>query len=265
MQVVKAYPDGMFSWIDLATNDAAGAKEFYSGLFGWEFEDRPIPDGGVYIMAKLHGHNVAGMTEMDGAEMEAQGMPPLWSSYINHSDVDGIAKKVEQAGGNAMMPPMDVMEEGRMGFFQDPLGAPFGVWQPKNHTGAELVNIPGALVWNELQIKNAEPAKKFYSDVFGWESSEDGNGYNMFGIDGRIQAGMIVLDESYPVPPHWAVYFMVDDVAKSTEKLKELGGTAMIENNPAGEMGAFTAAMDPQGASFVIMEFSGPVDAPPGY
>jgi len=42
MQVVTRYPDGLFSWVDLATTDPAAAKEFCSGLFGWTFSDRPV-------------------------------------------------------------------------------------------------------------------------------------------------------------------------------------------------------------------------------
>ena len=39
---------GTFSWTDLGTTDAAGAKAFYGGLFGWELEDMPVPDAPVH-------------------------------------------------------------------------------------------------------------------------------------------------------------------------------------------------------------------------
>ena len=45
MQVVERYPDNMFCWVDLATTDPAAAKEFYSGLFGWEYFEYPDGDG----------------------------------------------------------------------------------------------------------------------------------------------------------------------------------------------------------------------------
>jgi len=35
MKVVKAYPDGLFCWVDLMTSDILGAKQFYKELFGW--------------------------------------------------------------------------------------------------------------------------------------------------------------------------------------------------------------------------------------
>jgi hypothetical protein len=39
-----------------------------------------------------------------------------------------------------------------MAVIQDPQGAFFMLWQPRDHIGASLVNAPGALVWNELKI-----------------------------------------------------------------------------------------------------------------
>ena len=54
---------GTFSWTDLSTPDAEASKAFYGGLFDWEFEDNPIPEGGVYVMAKLGGRAAAAMFE----------------------------------------------------------------------------------------------------------------------------------------------------------------------------------------------------------
>jgi predicted enzyme related to lactoylglutathione lyase len=47
MGVVERYPNGTFCWVDLGTNDAAGAKAFYEGLFGWEFDDLPTGEQGT--------------------------------------------------------------------------------------------------------------------------------------------------------------------------------------------------------------------------
>jgi predicted enzyme related to lactoylglutathione lyase len=164
MQVVKEYPNGIFNWVDLSTTDIAGAKAFYAGLFGWEAEDQPIDGGGFYTMFKLNGYTVAGAGQMS-PEMAESGMPPVWTSYVKHDDADAIAAKIGAAGGQLMMPPMDVMGEGRMVMAADPSGAVFGVWQPKNHIGAQLCNIPNTLVWNELQTRDAAGAQTFYGEV----------------------------------------------------------------------------------------------------
>ena len=38
MQVVKQYPDGVFSWVDLGTSDTEGAKAFFDE---WDISDEP--------------------------------------------------------------------------------------------------------------------------------------------------------------------------------------------------------------------------------
>ena len=265
MQVVTSYPNGLFCWVDLTTSDPEGARAFYSGLFGWDAVGVETDMGPIYTMMQIEGNNVAGVGPMP-PDMQAQGVPPIWTSYVKHDDVDAIVAKAEAAGGTVVMPAMDVMEEGRMVMIQDPGGAVVGVWQPKNHIGAQLVNMPGALVWNELQTKDLEGSKTFYNAVFGWENTTDESGYIMFSNDGRIQAGMMAIDPSWgEVPPSWGAYFMVEDVDASVAKAKELGGNVMVPPTAAGEMGRFSVLQDPQGGAFTVMQFSGPVDPPPGY
>jgi predicted enzyme related to lactoylglutathione lyase len=264
MHVVTKYPDGLFSWVDLATTDVVGAKAFYAGLFGWDAVDMPIDMGGFYTTLQIDGKSVAGLGQMQ-PDMQAQGVPSFWTAYVNHSDVDAVAGRAQAAGGTLLFPPMDVMQEGRMTMIQDPTGALFGVWQPRNHIGAQLVNMPNTLVWTELQTRDTDAAIAFYSAVFGWTHSIDGNGYVMFAQDGRIQAGMMRIDDSWgPVPSNWAIYFMVEDVEAAVSKVRELGGSVMVPPTQAGEMGRFAVVQDPQGGVFTVMQFSGPTDPPPG-
>ncbi len=44
-----SYAPGTFSWVDLATTDAAAAKAFYSGLFGWEMEETDGRGRAAYV------------------------------------------------------------------------------------------------------------------------------------------------------------------------------------------------------------------------
>ncbi len=265
MQVVKAYPNGIFSWVDLMTTDQEGAKAFYSAIFGWDVNDQPTDMGGVYSMFEIEGYGVAGGGEMS-PDMKAAGMPTVWTSYVKHDNADTIAEKVTAAGGVVIMPPMDVMQEGRMLMAQDPTGAVFGVWQPKNHIGAQLVNQANTLVWNELQTRDIPTAREFYSAVFGWTYETDASGYVMCKQDGRMHAGMLQIDERWgDAPNNWSVYFLVDDVDAKAEQVTVLGGNIIVPRTNAGDMGSFVVAQDPQGGVFTIMTFTGPVDPPPGY
>ena len=59
------------------------------------------------------------------------------------------------------MDPMDVMDAGRMTFFTHPGAGALGVWQAGNHTGAELVNEPVSMAWNELLSRDVAARKAF--------------------------------------------------------------------------------------------------------
>ena len=103
MQVVKQYPDGVFSWVDLGTTDTESAKTFYGGLFGWSFLDIPTDSGVVYSMAQIEGYNVAGLGPLDPS-MQEQSIPTHWSAYVKHDDVDAVAGKASEAGGTVLSP-----------------------------------------------------------------------------------------------------------------------------------------------------------------
>jgi predicted enzyme related to lactoylglutathione lyase len=265
MQIVKSYPDGNVSWVDLATTDPEGAKQFYSALFGWEFLDLPTDSGTIYSMGQIEGYNVAGLGPLDPG-MQEQGMPPIWTTYIKHDDADSVAAKAQTAGGIVMFPPFDVMDSGRMTMIQDPGGAVFGVWQPAQHIGAQLVNMPSTLVWSELQTNDVGAARAFYQSVFDWSYDVDENGYVACKVGDRTHAGMMKIEEDWGnVPPNWTLYFLVEDVEVSAARAKELGGGIMVPPTPAGAVGKFAVLQDPQGAVFSVIEYAGPPDPPPGY
>ena len=266
MKIVKKYPDGVFSWIDLSTTDIAAAQQFYSGLFGWEVDETPIGDSGSsYTNFRINGYTVAGGGQMMPEMLEA-GAPPVWISYVNVDDIDATAARAAEAGGAVFMPPMDVLDVGRMALVQDPTGAPFGLWQPKTHIGAQVVNQPNALVWNELQTRDPAAADTFYHKVFGWTNHTSESGYTMWHQDGRVHCGALALDASWgdDVPSNWLVYFLVDDVDATAARLAELGGR--VVHGPANieGMGRFLVAQDPPGAIFAAIRFDGPADDPPG-
>jgi len=73
MQQTPEYKAGTFCWMELTTSDGEAAKKFYTGLFGWTFEDRPIGPGMVYTMLKLDGKDTGALYE--DKQKLAQGIP----------------------------------------------------------------------------------------------------------------------------------------------------------------------------------------------
>ena len=248
------YTPGTFSWADLATTDPDSAKAFYSGLFGWAAEDMPAGDGVIYSMQRVGGRHVAAIAPQPEQQRDA-GVPPLWQSYVTVESADAAAEKAGGLGGTVHAGPFDVLEAGRMAVVQDPQGAFFMVWEPRRHIGAGLVNAPGALAWNELQTSDVDAAASFYGELFGWtteafEASPER--YEVVKNGERANGGIRELGDQ-PAPPHWLVYFGVDDIDRGLSRVDELGGTRYAGPIDIG-IAKVGVVADPQGAVFAIYD-----------
>jgi uncharacterized protein len=244
------YTPGTFSWTDLATTDQGAAKEFYAGLLGWTYDDMPMDDqGGLYSMAKMKDRYVAAIAPMQPG---MEGHPPFWASYVTVDDADAAAAKAKELGANVMGEPFDVFESGRMAIIQDPQGAVFSVWQPKQHIGAGLVNEPGALCWNGLLVPDPEAAKQFYRDLFGWSTEPFGERYWNWQNGGKTNGGVGPLPPGGEVPPNWGVAFGIDDIDAGAARVGELGGQVLVEPSAMGGIGSYSVLTDPQGAVFTL-------------
>jgi predicted enzyme related to lactoylglutathione lyase len=249
------YAPGTFSWADVSTTDQPAAKEFYSALFGWEAEDLPVGDGVFYSMMQLDGKTVAAISSQPPQQREA-GVPPLWNSYVTVASADDAAAKAGELGATVHAPPFDVMEAGRMAVLQDPQGAFFMVWEPRGTIGARDVNGPGKLSWNELASPDVDASLEFYGDLFGWTPQEfEGmpQRYVVIQNEGRGNGGIRELSSEEPAPPHWLVYFGIDDIDAGLAKVEELGGTKLAGPIDIG-IAKIGIVQDPQGATFALYD-----------
>lgn len=245
------YAAGTPSWVDVSTPNMEATKSFYSGLFGWEATT--YPEMGGYTNFTKGGKLVCG-----AAPTQSPDQHPAWGTYIAVDDADATAQVVRENGGQVAMPVMDVMDLGRMAIFQDPTGAFFGIWQAGQHKGAGVVNEPGSLVWNELDTRDMDAAKAFYTKVFPWTAKTNGEGaesYTEWQLDGRSIAGGMMINEMFPpdVPPNWLTYFAVADSDATVAKAKELGGSAIMPGMDT-DQGRFAVLADPHGAVFAVIQ-----------
>jgi len=252
-----SYVPGTPCWVDLATPDLDAAESFYRELFGWEIPELPSSaEMGGYRRAKKNGRDVAG-----AMPLMQEGQPPAWSTYVSVDDADTIARAIQENGGTMIAEPMDVASYGRLAIFTDPEGAFFGIWEPADFAGAELVNEPGAFSWNELETRDPATAKEFYGRIFGWEFEEEdapgGMTYNVAKVDGERVAGMADIAGRVPdeVPAHWMTYFSVEDAEGAVEKVKSSGG--QVTFGPVDiPVGRFAMVADPWGAAFAVVKLS---------
>ena len=251
---------GTFVWAELQTTNGASAKKFYGELFGWELNDDPIPGGGTYTMIRHNDGNVGALFEQN-EEMRKMGVPPHWASYVSVKNAAESAKKAGELGGTIIKDAFDVMDVGSMAVLQDPTGATFSLWQPKLHHGVEHVGGKShTMVWNELATRDVDRAGKFYCELFGWKTEVTENGpmkYTMF-LNGEERAGgMLAMNEQWgDIPPHWMVYFGVDDCDGMAEKAESLGGKISVPPTDIPGVGRFSVVTDAEGATFSIIKFS---------
>ncbi|WP_309060807.1 VOC family protein [Streptomyces sp.] len=126
---------GSLSWTELYTSDAAAAKEFYGGVFGWQFSDMELPGGGgTYSLItpaglpeeRMHG----GLMEVRKEDLALANGRPFWHPVFAVPDCDAAVAEVTENGGRVLMGPEDAEGVGRLAVCLDPSDADFVVLTP---------------------------------------------------------------------------------------------------------------------------------------
>ena len=111
---------GQMVHVEIPAGDTGKAREFWGGLFGWEFqayEGSPTE----YHMARFSDSQGGAITEADGAKRGAR-------VYFDVDDINAGVSRVKELGGETS----DAMPVPGMGWFAtctDTEGNDFGIWQ----------------------------------------------------------------------------------------------------------------------------------------
>ncbi len=254
------WPAGTPCWVDLAVPDMEAATGFYEAVLGWAF-DPATDDTRGYRIARRRGAAAAAVGPRRSRGTD-QWSPKAgaWTLYFASDDVEYSAFAITAAGGELLLPPGQVGREGRLLVASDPAGAAFGVWQAGEHIGAELVNEPGGLTWEDLRSTDPDPARDFYKAVFGFQNAAlemAGPDYCVFSLPGEdFPLGGMGATMGEPGGSHWLVYFGVDDADAAAERALDSGGAvhrAPFET-PFGRMAGLA---DPAGAGFMAVQNTG--------
>ncbi len=110
--------------------------------------------------------------------------------------------------------------------------------------------------WNELATTDSAKCKEFYCQLFGWTPETVPAGaheYTTFKQDGHMVGGMIQMTKEWgDIRPHWMGYIGVEDVDRTAQRLKELGGKVCVPPTDIS-VGRFAVVEDPTGAVFSII------------
>ncbi|MFG2133905.1 VOC family protein [Streptomyces sp. NPDC048751] len=126
---------GSLSWTELYTSDAAGAREFYGDVFGWQFNDMDLPGGGgTYTLITPAGlpeeRMQGGLMELRAEDLSLTNGRPYWHPVFAVADSDAAVAKVTENGGSVQMGPADAEGVGRLAVCLDPSNADFVVLTP---------------------------------------------------------------------------------------------------------------------------------------
>lgn len=252
------FAEGAPCWTDVTLPDVEAGKRFYGELLDWTFEDGG-KGGGFTTLALLGGKAVGALApKPDGR------MPTVWNIYFATSDAMATCTEIRKAGGQVITEPMTVGDLGVVALAADPGGAVFGLWQAAAHPGFALRGRPGSYAWTEVYTRDKDRVDHFYEQVFGYGTQEagfvDGSDFRVWSLAGRPTGpeyaigGLEVMSDAFPaeVPPHFLVYFAVEDCDAAVRATVRLGGRVTREpvNTPYGR---HATLVDDQGAHFAVI------------
>ena len=110
---------GQIVHLEIPADDTGKGKEFWGGLFGWQFESYPGPS--EYHMTRIGDQQGAAITNMEQGKKGTR-------AYFDVDDINAGAAKVKELGGEADE-PMPVPNMGWFATCRDPQGNEFGLWQ----------------------------------------------------------------------------------------------------------------------------------------
>ena len=246
-------------WFNLSTPDPQGAKDFYTGLFGWEWADVPMSGGNTYHMVIKDDANIAGMSAND----DIHGVMGVWVNSVYVEDAEKTAERIKANGGSVLTEPHNADGWGVTASVATPEGAVFGIWQSLKGYGADIFGESGSVCWVEYHTHDLKAAKEFYTAVFGagFEefkmSMDDGSGgefsLTMLDLGGDQKHCAFVQLSDASSPASWATYFMVEDIHASVARAQSLSAEltfGVMEVPP----GSFAVMVDPQGVRFSLWQ-----------
>jgi hypothetical protein len=246
---------GKFVWRDLHTDNPAAVKNFYAGLFGWEFVETTAM-GKPYTLIKSGGQPIGGIAK---AERQSPIQPNAqWLSYLSVPNVDQAADRTRAAGGSVLLAPFDLPKVGRGAVVVDPQGAPLGLLRASFGDPADTPEpAVHRFLWTEELARDPAAAAKFYADLVGYEVLVHDQGDKPFRVLklGRERAGIMRMPFA-GMQPFWLVSVMVADPAASAQRAEQLGGRVLVAPRMDVRGGTVALVADPSGALLALQKWT---------
>jgi len=119
--------------------------------------------------------------------------------------------------------------------------------------------IPGVPCWIDTSQPDPEAAVGFYSELFGWQFEDvmppgaEGK-YFTARIRGGDVAAVGSIPEGAPQVATWNTYVWVDSADETAAKVRDAGGTVVMEPFDVMDAGRMAVFADPEGAVFMVWQ-----------
>ena len=164
-----SHQHGTISWTDLATTDQEGAKEFYAGLFGWEYEDMPAGEDAIYSMAKLARPLRRRDLAAAGRRGRAGHPAALERLRDGRGRRRGRRRRSPRRAARCSPGPSTCSTRAAWRSSRIPPAAVLCLWQAGTNIGAEVVNEPGAMSWADTRDdRRGGRAGVLHGSLLGW-------------------------------------------------------------------------------------------------
>src|SRR3954467_1210779 len=115
---------------------------------------------------------------------------------------------------------------------------------------------PGTPSWVDLSTSDVNGAARFYGELLGWETAEDGGGHRTFTLRGKPVAGCARVHEEGELPA-WLTYIASDDVDATARRAGDAGGQVVMPPFDVADAGRSTVLADATGAVFAVWQGGG--------
>ncbi len=246
---------GQFLWHDLATYDPEKAKDFYSEVFGWKFENIGS-DKNVYYVIKNNGKAIGGIFKLG----DKYGNVAEWISSLSVNDIDDAIKYNTENGGTTIFDKATFSGRGETALISDPQGAFVALLH--SETGDPLLSKVIGIqtnewLWDELWSNDLDRSLTFYTGLVGCETVEVSNVKHPYFVfkRGRNTFSGVIGNPVEGARSSWMPYIKVKDVSETLAKAKAAGAHVMLEPTSSIRKGTVAVLMDPTGGQFTIQQW----------
>jgi uncharacterized glyoxalase superfamily protein PhnB len=250
----------------LCVNDGVAALAWYADVLGAVELVRYTADDGRIGHAEMSIGGAAFMLNDEYPEFGVVSPTTLgdtsFSMHVAVPDVDAVHARVVESGAVVDRPPSDEAYGARSFTMRDPFGHRWNIQTPTGTPSIEQIEsgMPGYTVTAAAPppveigyVTFASPdtarAARFYGALFGW-ATEPGNSGDQYAHVGNTELPMGLTPGSADDAP--VVYFRVDDIARSTARVRELGGEVLSETTY--DSGPNAVCRDDQGRQFHLWQ-----------